>query len=140
MRLNQATDYAFRAVLYLSRLPRGQVVEARLVAEEENIPMRFLLKIFRLLTRAGIVESYRGVNGGYALVRPPEEITMRDVVEAIEGPIHINRCLISPEECSKKFSSRCPIHHALFSVQQVLAGEFGRYDFATLSREVKNKD
>jgi Rrf2 family protein len=140
MRLNQATDYAFRSVLYLSLLPRGQVVEAKLIAEEENIPMRFLLKIMRLLTRAGFVESYRGINGGYALARPPEEITLRDVIEAIEGPIQINRCLISPEECNKKFSSRCPIHAALFSVQQVLAEEFGRYDFGTLSREVKKRE
>lgn len=140
MRLNQATDYAFRAVLYLSCLPRGQVVEAKLIAEEENIPMRFLLKILRLLTQAGIVESYRGVHGGYSLARPPEEITMLDVIEAIEGPIQINRCLISPEECNKKFSSKCPIHHALFSVQQVMVGEFGRYDFGTLSRGVKKKE
>lgn len=140
MRLNQATDYAFRAVLYLSRQPRGQVVEARLIAEEEKIPMRFLLKIFRLLTRAGIVESYRGINGGYSLARAPQEITMRDVIEAIEGPIQINRCLISPEECNKKFSSKCPIHHALFSVQQVLAGEFGRYDFGALSGMMRNKE
>jgi len=140
MRLNQATDYAFRSVLYLSLLPRGQVVEAKLIAEEENIPMRFLLKILRLLTRAGFVESYRGINGGYALARPPEEITLRDVIEAIEGPIQINRCLISPEECNKKFSSRCPIHAALFSVQQVLTEEFGRYDFGTLSREVKKRE
>lgn len=137
MRLNQATDYAFRAVLYLSLLPRGQVVEAKLIAEEENIPMRFLLKIFRLLTRAGIVESFRGVNGGYALARPPGEITMLDVIEAIEGPIKINRCLISPEECNKKFSSKCPVHHALFAVQQALAREFSRYNFSALTKEVK---
>ena len=60
------------------------MVEAKLIAEEENIPMRFLLKILRLLARAGFVESYRGINGGYALTRPPEEITLRDVIEAIE--------------------------------------------------------
>jgi len=137
MRLNQATDYAFRAVLYLSRLPRGQVVEARLIAGEENIPMRFLLKIFRLLTRAGIVESFRGVNGGYALARPPADITMLDVIEAIEGPIKINRCLISPEECSKKFSRKCPVHQALFMVQQALAREFSRHNFDALNKKVE---
>lgn len=137
MRLNQATDYAFRAVLYLSCLPRGQVVEAKFIAEEEHIPMRFLLKILRLLTQAGIVESYRGINGGYALAKPPAEITMLDVIEAIEGPIRINRCLISPEECSKKFSPRCPIHHALFSVQHSMADQFSKYNFQMLSEKVK---
>ncbi|MFZ5645353.1 MAG: RrF2 family transcriptional regulator [Bacillota bacterium] len=137
MRLNQATDYAFRAVLYLSLMPRGQVVEAKFIAEEEHIPMRFLLKILRLLTQAGVVESYRGINGGYALSRPPAEITMLDVIEAIEGPIKINRCLISPEECSKKFSARCPIHHALFSVQHSMAEQFSKYNFQMLSQKVK---
>lgn len=137
MRLNQATDYAFRAVLYLSRLPRGQVVEAKLIAEEEHIPIRFLLKIFRFLTQAGIVESYRGINGGYALAKLPAEITLLDVVEAIEGPIEINRCLISPELCNKKFSPRCPIHHALSSVQRSMAEQFSKYNFQMLSEQVK---
>lgn len=137
MRLNQATDYAFRAVLYLSCLPRGQVIEAKVIAEEENIPMRFLLKILRLLTQAGIVESYRGVSGGYALARRPSEITMLDVIKAIEGDIKINRCLISPGECSKKFSPRCPIHHALFSVQQAMLDQFSKYNFQTFADQIK---
>ncbi|MFZ5897638.1 MAG: RrF2 family transcriptional regulator [Bacillota bacterium] len=136
MRLNQATDYAFRAVLYLARLPRRQVVEARLISEEERIPMRFVLKILRTLSQAGIVQSYRGINGGYALAKPPAEITMLDVIEAMEGPIRINRCLIAPEECNKRFSSRCPIHHALFSVQQAMVDQFRRYNFAALSGQL----
>lgn len=134
MKLNQATDYAFRAILYLSRLPRGEVVEARLIAEEEHIPIRFLLKIFRLLTRAGIVESYRGVSGGYALSRAPKEITIKDVVEAVEGPVRINRCLIDPEECNKRSTSSCPMHRTLFSIQQTLERELEKYDFETLSK------
>lgn len=137
MRLNQATDYAFRAVFHLSCLPRGQIIEGRLIAEEENIPMRFSLKIFRHLTKAGIVESHRGVNGGYSLAKPPEKITLLDVIEAMEGPIRINRCLISSEECSKKYADKCPIHNALFSIQEALFNEFGRYDFQTLCRQAK---
>lgn len=134
MRLNQATDYAFRAVHHLSRLPRGKVVEARLIAEEEHIPIRFLLKILRSLARAGIVESYRGVSGGYALAKSPGEITMKDVVEAVEGPVRINRCLIDPEECNKRQTSSCAMHRALFSIQQAFEGELEKYDFETLSR------
>lgn len=137
MRLNQATDYAMRAVLYLSGLPYGQVVEAKLIAEEEHIPIRFLLKILRLLTKDGIVESYRGVNGGYALSRPPSEITMLDVVEAIEGPIAINRCLYAPEECNKNFSEHCPVHEALFELQKSMAEHLKRYNFQMLRDRVK---
>ncbi|AGL02455.1 RrF2 family transcriptional regulator [Desulfoscipio gibsoniae] len=134
MRLNQATDYAFRAVLYLSSLPKGQVIEARVIAENEKIPIRFMLKILRLLTQAGIVESYRGVGGGYALAKVPGEITLKDVVEAVEGPVRINRCLIAPEECNKRNTAKCSIHKALYSIQQTINRELERYDFDTLSK------
>lgn len=135
MELNRATDYAFRAVLYLSRLPRGQVVEAKVIAEDEKIPSRFLLKIFRLLSQAGIVESFRGVNGGYSLAKRPGEITMKEVLEAVEGPIHINRCLIAPEECNKRHTGICPLHKALFSIQQTINQELANYNFETLSKQ-----
>lgn len=134
MKLNQATDYAFRAVLYLSRLPWGEVVEARIIAEQEHIPMRFMLKILRMLTRAGIVESYRGVGGGYALAKMPREITLRDVVEAVEGPVHVNRCLIAPDECNKRNTAKCAIHKALFSIQQTINDKLEEYNFETLSK------
>ncbi len=137
MRLNQATDYAFRCVLHLSLVPRGQVVDARQIGEAESIPLRFVLKILRTLSQAGIVQSYRGINGGYALARPPAKITLLDVVEAMEGPIKVNRCLISPDLCSKDFTRRCPIHNALYSVQQTLIEKFRSYDFETLRRQVR---
>jgi Rrf2 family protein len=137
MKLNQATDYAMRAVLYLSRLPQGQVVEAKLIAEEEHIPMRFLLKILRLLTKQGLVDSYRGVSGGYALAKEPKQITMLDVVEAIEGPIAVNRCLYAPEECSKLFSEHCPVHDALFELQKSITEHLSRYNFQILKERVK---
>ncbi len=137
MRLNQATDYAMRSVLYLSGLPYGQVVEAKLISEEERVPMRFLLKILRQLTQAGIVQSYRGINGGYSLARPPSEITMLDVVEALEGPIAVNRCLHSPEECNKLFSAHCPVHEALYELQTVMKEHLSRYNFQMLRERVK---
>lgn len=137
MRLNQATDYAMRAVLYLSGVPYGQVMEAKLIAEEEHIPMRFLLKILRLLTKEGIVESHRGINGGYSLARHPSKITMLDVVEAVEGPIAINRCLYAPEECSKHYSEQCPVHEALFELQKSMAEHLSRYNFQMLRERVK---
>lgn len=137
MRLNQATDYAMRAVLYLSGLPYGQVTEAKLIAEEEHIPIRFLLKILRLLTKGGLVVSHRGVNGGYALARQPSEITMLDVVEAIEGPVVVNRCLHSPEECNKHYSKHCPVHEALFGLQKSMVEHLGSYNFQMLRDRVK---
>ena len=134
MKINQATDYAFRAVFYLSLLPSGKVVEAKLIAEDENIPTRFLLKIFPLLIKAGIVESHRGTGGGYSLARSPAEITLKDVVEAVEGPVTINRCLISPEGCNKNHTAVCPIHNALLNIQQTMNRELEKYDFESLKK------
>jgi len=134
MKLNQATDYAFRAVLHLSSLPRGKVLEARVIAEQQQIPMRFMLKILHMLVQAGIVESFRGVGGGYALAKAPREISLRDVVEAVEGPIYINRCLIAPEECNKRNTAHCSVHNALRSVQQAINQQLEECDFETLSK------
>ena len=137
MKINQATDYAFRAVFYLSLLPSGKVVEAKLIAEDENIPTRFLLKIFPRLIQAGIVESHRGTGGGYSLARKPAEITLKDVLEAVEGPVMINRCLISPEGCNKNHSAICPVHNALLNIQQTLNRELGKYTFKSLRENYK---
>jgi len=113
------------------------MVEAKLIAEEEHIPIRFLLKILRLLTKDGLVNSHRGVNGGYALARHPSQITLLDVVKAIEGPITINRCLYDPEECSKLYSERCPVHEALFELQNFITEHLNRYNFQMLRERVK---
>ncbi len=135
--LNQATDYAFRAVLYLSSLPPGEVVEAKVISESQHIPLRFLLKILRMLTKAGIVKSYQGIGGGYALGKKPVEITLKDVLEAIEGPIRINKCLIDPDFCSKQGAPHCPVHRVLNSIQQAISQEFAKYNFEQLKEQLK---
>ena len=132
MNLNQATDYAFRAILFLARQPVGKVVEAQAISTKEVIPMRFLLKIMPSLIKAGIVRSQRGVGGGYALTKEPGEITLLDVVEAIEGPVKINRCLEDYNYCSKKGAPTCPVHQALDSIQEKLTGELSSHNFGQL--------
>lgn len=130
MILNQATDYALRAVLYLSKKTRGEVVEARDIAAHEKIPMRFLLKIMPSLIKAGIVKSFRGVGGGYALAKAPGEITFLDVLEAIEGPVRINKCLIDESYCNKQAAPQCAIHCALAGIQAKLIDELKNHNFA----------
>lgn len=130
--INQATDYSFRAVLYLSGQPQGEVVEAQTIAQHEKIPMRFLLKIMPSLIKAGIVRSQRGVGGGYMLARDPGNITLLDVLEAIEGPICLNRCLQDEAYCSKGGPPDCKVHQALTDIQSRLNRDFSRYSFADL--------
>ena len=93
MKLNQATDYAFRMILHMAMLPSGQKVTGGVLAEQEMIPERFLLKIMRSLIAAGIMKSFRGVDGGFALNREPKDISMLDVIRAVEGDTYLQRCL-----------------------------------------------
>ncbi|GAA0123097.1 MAG: Rrf2 family transcriptional regulator [Clostridium argentinense] len=135
MGLTQETDYALRVILYLSKLEKGTIVSANTISEKENIPLRFLLKLLRKLREAKIVESYMGINGGYALNKDPEEISLKDVIEAIEGPIYLNRCLYEPKKCNFKGPSNCAIHGALFSVQKKLVEDLSRINFKEIMKE-----
>jgi Rrf2 family protein len=133
MQLTQATDYAFRAVQHLASEEHGNVVAAPVIAESEEIPLRFLLKIMRSLIGAGIIKSYRGVDGGFALAKPAGQITLLEVVEAIEGPVRISRCLMQPEYCTKNYTKICPVHHVLGDVQLLVTQKLGRVTFADLA-------
>lgn len=132
MNITQATDYAFRAVLYLASQPAGEMVEAQSIARQQVVPMRFLLKIMPSLIKAGIVKSQRGVGGGYALARSPEEINLLEVLVAIEGPIFLNRCLIDEAYCSRHAAPECLVHQALADIKDRLENDFKSYSIADL--------
>lgn len=130
MNITQESDYAIRAVLILANNPR--VIDANSISEEGSIPIRFLLKLLRKLGQAGIVKSYRGINGGYTLNKEPKEINLLNVVEAIEGKITINRCLYDPETCNSNKNGDCAIHRALFNIQSKLRNELEGINFEDL--------
>jgi Rrf2 family protein len=133
MQLNQATDYALRAVLHLVNVPAQEIVPAQTIAEKEEVPIRFLLKIMRSLIEAGIVKSFRGIDGGYALAKRPEEITLLDVVQAVEGPVYLNRCLLDPRYCNRNGTDTCSIHAALADIEQNLVKKLAAYNFRELA-------
>ncbi|MBV4418303.1 Rrf2 family transcriptional regulator [Clostridium tyrobutyricum] len=135
MRITQETDYGFRVILYLSGLGYGEKIEAKSISKDQGIPLRFLLKLLRKLTRHGIIKSYRGVNGGYSLNRMPDEITLKDVIEAIDGPIFINRCLDDPENCNMDNSSYCAVHRALSKIQSNLIEDLQKMNFGRLLKK-----
>ena len=87
MKLSRTVAYAVRATLQLAQNPSDSPVPCSKLASEGNMPERFLLQILRNLVTHGILRSTRGVDGGYMLTRPPEEISLLDVIEAIEGPM-----------------------------------------------------
>lgn len=119
-----------RAVLYLATY---RLANTREIAEAQSVPREYLAKIVQSLAKAGIVRTQRGVGGGISLARPPEEINMIDVLEAIEGPLTINRCFSHPDECPRE--SFCSMHFELGIIQKSLEQMFSRINFARLARK-----
>lgn len=133
MQLNQATDYAFRVIMHLAALPKDEIVKGQVIAEEQNIPPGFLQKIMRALTQGEIVKSYRGIDGGFALMKPAMEISLLDVITVMEGPIDLQRCLKDTSTCSKGCAPQCPVHNALAMIQNDFKQALGKVDFSSLS-------
>jgi Rrf2 family protein len=106
MRTTAKADYAVRAAVELAAVGTGEPVKADDIAEAQSIPLNFLENILAELRRAGIVESRRGAAGGYLLARPPEEISLADVIRAVEGPLANVRGL-SPDALRYEGSAEC---------------------------------
>src|SRR5438034_9351028 len=111
MKLSLRGEYALRALIVLGLNYNQPVVRAQTIAKQQNIPKRFLEQILNDLKSGGIVESRRGVNGGYRLARPPEQINLASVVRHIEGALAPVSCVSANfyEKCSCPDETRCGI-------------------------------
>lgn len=107
MQITRQADYAVRAVLYLAQLGPEKRAATSQIAQEEQIPPSFLAKIVSQLSVAGLLQTSRGARGGVSLARSPEEISLLEVVEAIDGPITLNECVSGNGACT--FGEKCPI-------------------------------
>lgn len=132
MNITQEADYGIRAVLILAKEGEGEKLDAKTIAERGNIPLRFLLKLLRKLIQAGIVRSYRGVNGGYALNKHSEDINLKEVIESIDGPIAVNRCITDKDFCNAKKTEICVVHKELRKVQNIFVKELEKITFSKL--------
>lgn len=130
MEITRQADYAVRAVLHVARLVDGERLATSVIAEEENIPLPFLAKIISQLSVKGIVDAMRGASGGVRLARPPEEISLLEVVEAIDGEIALNRCVLNADACPS--TSTCPIREVWCEVQKDLVSRLRNTNFAML--------
>lgn len=111
MELSRQADYAIRAMMDLAEIPEGELSQTREIARRQEIPEKYLPTIVRTLARAGLIRTLRGSHGGVSLGRPASQITLRDVVEAIDGPLLLNRCLIRPGECGGTGDTHCSLHN-----------------------------
>ncbi len=108
MQFTRASDYAVRVLSYLANA-NGTVSRSQAIATATDIPESFLAKILGQLSRSGMVRSHRGAHGGFSLAVDAKTLTLLDVVEAMEGPLHLNLCA-TPEPCS--YVDKCPVQDA----------------------------
>jgi Rrf2 family iron-sulfur cluster assembly transcriptional regulator len=123
MKLTRGGEYAILGVLYLAQHEEGKISVLSTIARAQEIPPLFLAKVFQALTKAGVVKSRRGVKGGFFLGRAAGEITIKEVIEAVEGPIDLNRDKISP------------VHAVWDEAQEKMTDVLSRTNFADLAKE-----
>jgi Rrf2 family protein len=131
MQITRQADYAIRAVRYLSKMNGNQRAATSTVAREMKIPPSFLAKIISQLSIAGLLHTSRGARGGVTLARDPKDITLLDVVEAIDGPILLNECVGDPGNC--EFSKDCAMHPIWMEAQEMLTKRLRETTFAILA-------
>ncbi len=133
MQITRQADYAIRAVLYISKLGINQRAATSQIAKEQRIPPSFLAKIISQLSIAGLLQTSRGARGGVMLARTPQEITLLDVVEAIDGPIALNECVNDEGACS--FGNSCPLRPIWCDAQEDLVKRLKGTNFAQFAAE-----
>ena len=118
MQLTRAADYAVRVVTHLASEPAGAVVSKSALAKVSDAPESFLAKILQALTRAGLIEARRGVDGGFLLLERGAQASLLDVVESIDGPISLNLCLNAETSCNR--ANGCSAHQVWRQAQEAM--------------------
>jgi Rrf2 family protein len=115
--IRRNTDYALRLVVALAaQYNTGQVLSARALSQQNNVPYPLTSKLLQKYQQAGIIKSTMGARGGFGLTRRPMEITLLELIEIIQGPIRANRCILGTFDCPMKI--RCPLHPKLNDLQE----------------------
>jgi Rrf2 family protein len=131
MQITHQADYGIRAVRYLARQASDQRVATSRVAREMQIPPAFLAKIVSQLSIAGLVRTSRGPHGGISLGKESKDISMLDVVEAIDGPIRLNACVGKTSDCA--IQQECLVHPIWEEVQESLVSRLRATRFNALN-------
>lgn len=125
MRITLESDYALRILTAMAAY--DGVTDAKTISQDTSVTLRFTLKILHKLVQGELVQSYKGASGGYLLKKSPSEISLKQVIELIDGPIAIARCLDSGEACSLNCDkSACDYHHIFDIISIELAAKLNK--------------
>jgi len=133
MHITQESDYAVRMVYCLAKSDTRR--DARSISEEMCVTLRFSLKILGKLVTSGIVKSYKGNCGGYELARPPAEVSLKDVIDAVEGPYQLARCSGSDGSCNRGASGACAFQRVFGAISDSVNQQLQAINFQTLVEE-----
>ena len=135
LKINRQTDYAVRVLLALAKRGEGARLSSANIQQEMLIPKAFLSRIVAQLSREGLITTFPGREGGLMLGRPASDITLKDVVEAFEGPILLSECLQVKGEDDCPFQSNCPVRSKWGRVQVAMLREMASITFEDLANE-----
>lgn len=135
MLLSKSCEYGIRATLYLATLKKDGYVSIREISEELDISFHFLTKIFQKLTQVGILESFRGPNGGVMLAKPPSQINLLDLVVAIDGPDLFRECVLGLPGCGNR--KPCPMHDSWATERARLKDMFTRTSLSEAAEDIE---
>jgi Rrf2 family protein len=130
--LSKTGDYAVRAAISLARTRGRGYRKIREVAADMSIPIRFTPHILSMLGRACLAEAKAGREGGYRLLRPASQITLLEIVESADGPIHTDRCTLRGGPC--EWENACPVHSAWVTAGKALRASLATTTLAEIAR------
>jgi Rrf2 family protein len=135
LKINRQTDYAVRVILALAKRGEGARLSTADIQKEMLIPKAFMTRIVAQLSRDGLINTFPGREGGLMLPRPAAQITLKDVVDAFEGPILLSECLQAKGEDDCPFQSNCPVRPKWGRVQVAMMREMASITFEDLAKE-----
>ncbi|MDH7599889.1 MAG: Rrf2 family transcriptional regulator [Sedimentisphaerales bacterium] len=135
--IRRNTDYALRAVLILAQQYQSGHLPAATIARRQHVSVHLTSKLLQRLQQAGIVRSQMGAAGGFRLARDPSQISVLDVVEAIQGRLTLNRCLIARHLCP--LNPDCPLWPVLARIEQILRDGLGNIRISELCLPVRGQ-
>lgn len=116
--IKRNTDYTLRAMVALVKRQDHEPVSATVISAEQQIPYQLACKLLQRLQKHGFVTSKMGPKGGFKLSKPPSKVRLIDIVESIQGPLSVNKCLLGADKCP--LQTKCPIRGKLSRLQEYM--------------------
>jgi len=131
LRLTREAEYGLMAMAYIATRPEGELAYRKEIAKHHNIPREFLAKVLQKLSKQGLIRSYRGIRGGYLLARVPAEISLAEVVSAVDGPLALVECSRHEGCCPQE--DVCTFQNVLWTLQESIVGMLQKISVQDLS-------